>query len=238
MNSPLCLTTLLIAAVVVNAACGAGSSASTAGPAVSANEAEAKLRTIVLTAGDAGSGFAQDVERLQTNDQAAAARPDTDNARRQYADWGQILSYNVQFGPQSSADLVYTGKVARIMNTATLYQRADGASNALAFERSLSPSVIANILVNEGPGTTLSETQVVKDIAFPAKGDESFAWRLSGKATFESGLVTTFIADAIFVRAGAVTGAVIAVALGEQPDRATLTALVDRFVEHATAAQQ
>lgn len=230
--------TPLLAAAVLFGACGAGSSASTDPPAVSASEAGAKLKAIVLTAGDVGVGFAQDVERVQTNDQEAAARPDTDNARRQYADWGQILSYNVQYSATSGAALVYTGKTARVMNTATLYQTPEGASSALAFERSLSPSVIANILVNDGPGTKLSETQVVEDITFPAREDESFAWRLSGKATFDTGFVTTFVADAVFVRKGRVTGAVIAVSLGEQPDRVTLTALVDRFIEHATAAQQ
>ncbi|MDP9235868.1 MAG: hypothetical protein M3P30_00465 [Chloroflexota bacterium] len=230
--------TLLFAAVLLIAACGAGSSASTVAPPISSGEAEDQLKAIVLTAGDVGEGFTQDVERVQTNDNAAAARPDTDNARRQYADWGQVLSYNVQYGATSETGLVYTGSVARIMNTATLYQTPEGAGSALAFERSLSPSVIANILVNDGPGTRISETQVVKDITFPARGDESFAWRLSGKATFENGLVTTFVADAVFVRKGRVTGAVIAVALGEQPDRAKLSALVDRFIEHATDAQQ
>jgi hypothetical protein len=234
----LALNAVLLIAAVTPTACGGRSRASDAEPPVSAAEAEVTLKSIVLTQGDLGPDFVRDFELVQTNDAAAAARPDTDNARRQYAEWGQLLSYNVQYAATSESDLVYTGNVARVMNTATLFNTSDGASSSLAFERSLSPAVIANILVSDGPGAKISETQVVKDIAFPVKGDESFAWRLSGKATLDSGLVTAFVADVVFVRQGRATGNVIAVALGEQPDRGTLSALVDRFVEHAATAQQ
>jgi hypothetical protein len=73
-------------------------------------------------------------------------------------------------------------------------------------------------------------------MAFPSKGDESFAWRISGKATFEGGTTLNFIADTVFVRAGNISGSVTAVALGSPPDRAELERLVDRFVEKARAA--
>lgn len=219
------------------AACG-GDGASPAAAEISTESAKARLMRIVLTPDDLSSGFTQDVARVQTNEQAADARADTDNALRQFADWGQVLAYNVQYAAPADAQLVYTGEIARVMNTATLFQTADGASAALTFERGLSNTVIANVLVNEASGTKISGTQVMKDIAFPAKGDESFAWRLSGKATFEDGFVSAFVADAVFVREGNVIGSIIAVGLGERPDAKQFEALIDRFVEHARAAAQ
>jgi hypothetical protein len=227
---------LLACAAILLAACGSGAGTTPAASrTLSASAAEARLAKIVLTAADAGPGFTQEVARAQTNEDAANARPDTEAARRQYADWGQILAYNVQFGAPPGADLVFNGKTARVMNTATLFHTNDGASAALAYVRGLAPALIANFLVNEGAGTKISETQVVKGIEFPAAGDESFAWRISGKATFESGFTVNFVADTVFLRAGNLTGNVTAVALGQPPDRATLTALVDTFVQHAKA---
>jgi hypothetical protein len=76
----------------------------------------------------------------------------------------------------------------------------------------------------------------VKDIDFPAKGDESFAWRLSGKAVFADGFTINFVADAVYVRVGRVTGNVTAVALGQAPDRAALVALIDKFIARVKAA--
>jgi hypothetical protein len=224
---------VLIAAALTLGACGGGS---TSGPATTSAAAEALLSRVVLRAGDIGDGYTQDAARAQTNEDSAKARADTEEARRQYADWGQVLAYNVQFAAASTADLVFTGTPARVMNTATLYRTADGASAALAFAGGLAPQVVADFLVNDGEGTKISGTQVVKSADFPAKGDESFAWRLSGKAVFADGFTSTFIADAVFVRAGLVTGNVTAVALGEAPDRARLAGLVDAFVARVQAA--
>ncbi len=226
----------LACAAVLLAACGSGAAkAPAASPTLSASAAEARLAKIVLTATDAGPGFTQEVARTQTNEDAATARPDTETARQQYADWGQILAYNVQFGAPPGADLVFNGKTARVMNTATLFHTDDGAAAALAYVRGLAPALIANFLVNDGAGTKISETQVVKDIDVAAAGDESFAWRISGKATFASGFTVNFVADSVFLRVGSLTGNVTAVALGQPPERATLTALVNTFVQHAKA---
>ncbi len=221
---------LIASLALVSAACRGGDAT-----AVSGGDAAVRLRQVVLGADDIGGGFTQDTARLQTNADEANARPDTDNARRQYREWGQVLAYNVQYAAPEQANLVYNGRIARVMNIATLYETAGGATAAFAFTRGLSPSIIANVLANEGAGTKIEDTQAVKDVAFPAKGNESFAWRLSGKATFESGLVTAFVADTVFVRDGRVTGSITAVGLGEQPNQSQLEALVDRFVEHARA---
>ena len=202
---------------------------------MSASAAQGLLARMVLAPGDIGAGYVQDVARAQTNEESAKARPDTENARTQYADWGQVLAYNVQFAAPSSADLVYTGTAARVMNTATLYRSADGASAALAFAGGLAPQVVANFLVNDGAGTKISDTQVVEIADFPSKGDESFAWRVSGKAVFPDGFTSIFVADAVFVRVGRVTGNVTAVALGQALDRASLAALVDTFVARVKA---
>ncbi len=219
------------------AACGGGPTPATSSvPSMSASDAEAWLARVVLAPGDAGPGYTADVARSITNEDAAKARPDTDSARQQYADWGQVLAYNVQFGAPVSADLVFTGTAARVMNTATLYRDADGASAALASVGGLAPQVVANFLVNDGAGTKISETQVVKLTDFPPKGDESFAWRLSGKAVFADGFTVNFVADAVYVRIGRVMGNVTAVALGEPPERTRLTQLVDTFVSRAQAA--
>jgi hypothetical protein len=227
---------ILACALPVIAACGNGSS-SAAGPSITASEAEAWLARVVLAPGDAGPGYTAAVARTVTNDEAAKARPDTDSARRQYEDWGQILAYNVQFAAPQSAELVFTGKAARVMNTATLYRDADGASAALASVRQLAPDVVANFLVNDGAGTKISETQMITIHDFPAKGDESFAWRLSGKAVMADGFTVNFVADTVYVQVGRVMGNVTAVALGEPPERGRLTELVDTFVSRVRAAE-
>jgi hypothetical protein len=228
------LCSLVVGAI---AACGGGASSSTpdAPPALSASAAEARLKQIVLLPADAGGGLAQDRGTAETNDQLAKARPDTDNARSQYAEWGQVLQYHVQYSAPVTQDLVFSGKIARVMNTATIFQTPDGASAALAFIRGLAAPTVANFLVNDAEGTKISDTQVVKDITFPAKGDESFAWRLTGKATFTDGFTVTFVADAVFVRAGRVNGNVTAVAFGQAPKRDDVIALADKFVERAKA---
>jgi hypothetical protein len=225
---------VLACALPAMAACGGGSTSATAQPG--ASDAEAWLARVVLAPADAGPGYTADVARTLTNEESAKARPDTDSARRQYADWGQILAYNVQLAAPASADLVFTGAAARVMNTATLYRDADGASAALASVGDLAPDVVANFLVNDGDGTKISETQVIKIADFPAKGDESFAWRLSGKAVFADGFTVNFVADAVYVRIGRVMGNVTAVALGEPPERGRLTELVDTFVSRVRAA--
>lgn len=226
----MCAIMLLACTALVLSGCRGGDAR-----AVSEGDAAARLRQIVLGEDDIGGGFTQDFARIQTNADEASARPDTENARQQYRDWRQVLAYNVQYGAPENAALVYNGRIARVINIATVFEHADGAAAAFAFERALSPSVIANVLVNEAAGTRISDTQAVKDVAFAPKGDESFAWRLSGKATFESGLVATFIADTVFVREGRITGSVTAVGIGEQPNQSQLEALVNRFVEHARA---
>lgn len=199
-------------------------------------DAEARLKKAVLAADDIGAGYTLEVARVQTNEDAAISRPDTGNARRQHADWGQVLAYNVQFSPPAKTDLVFTSAVARLMNTATLFRSAEGADASLAYTRTLPPAVVANFLVNDGSGAKISATQVAIVDDFPAAGDESFAWRVSGKAAFEGGLDVTFVADAVFVRVGRLTGTVIVVGLGQEPNRAGVTALVNRFVERARAA--
>ncbi len=225
-------TVLILAAIcLLAAACSSSSNNSSAALAPAA--AEAQLKQIVLQPTDAGADFAQDQAVAQTNDDLAKARPDTEAARRQYADWGQVLQYNVQYSAPVAPDLVFSGKIARVMNTATLFASAGGAGSALAYTRGLPESTVANFLVNDAGGTKISDTQVVKDIAFPAKGDESFTWRITGKAMFPDGFTVVFVADAVFVRAGRVNGTVTAVAFGQAPKRDDVIALVDRFVERA-----
>jgi hypothetical protein len=217
-------------------ACKAGSPAAPASfPTISASDAKALLERIVLQTTDVGPGFTQTSATATSNDDLARARPDTDAAHQQYADWGQALQYNVQYSAPVTGDLVFSGEIARVMNTATLFRSAEGASSALAYVRNLSSSTVANFLVNDAAGTKISDTQVVKDIAFPTKGNESFAWRLTGKAVFADGFTVTFVADAVFVRAGRVTGNVTAVAFGQPPRRDDVTTLTDRFIERVKA---
>ena len=225
---------ILACALPVLAACGGGSTSATSQPA--ASDAEAWLARVVLAPGDIGPGYTTDIARSITNEEAAKARPDTDSARRQYADWGQILAYNVQFATPASAELVFTGTAARVMNTATLFRDANGAASALASVGELAPDVVANFLVNDSVGTKISETQVIDIADIGAKGDESFAWRLSGKAVFADGFTVNFVADSVYVRVGRVTGNVTAVALGEPPERARLVEMVDTFVSRVRAA--
>jgi len=228
------LTFLTITAIcLLAAACTSSSNNNSA--SISPAAAESQLKQIVLQAADASTDFAQDQAIVQTNDDLAKARPNTEAARRQYADWGQVLQYNVQYSVPVAPDLVFSGKIARIMNTATLFVSQDGATAALGYTRGLPAPTVANFLVNDAGGTNISDTQIVKDIAFPAKGDESFAWRITGKATFPDGFTVVFVAEAVFVRAGRVNGNVTAVAFGQAPKRDDVIALVDKFVERARA---
>jgi hypothetical protein len=204
-------------------------------PSISRAVAEAQLREIVLTLDDLGDEYAQDVAGIVTNEQAAQARPDTAAAERQYEAWGQVLSYNVQFSRNALGDVLNTPQHARVMNNATIYNDAEGAATAMVYLRSLPVDLLENILTNEGAGARITDTQVQRDIPFPARGDELYALRASGKATIGDRLTISFVADAVFVRAGNVNGVIIAVALGDTPDRAGLERLVDRFVEKARA---
>lgn len=217
-------------------ACGGGDGGAQ-GTVISDGDAETRLARIVLQPTDVGAEYTQDAARAQTNEDAANARPDTENARQQYADWGQVLQYNVQYAAPAEAEVVFNAKIARVMNTATYYHSVEGAGAALAYTRDLPATTVANFLVDESDGTKITETQVVKDIAFPSKGDDSYAWRLTGKAIFENGFTVNFVADSIFLRAGRINGNVTAVALGQAPDRAAVTALVDAFLARAQAAE-
>src|SRR6185503_13880080 len=100
------------------------------------------------------------------------ARADTEQAREQYKDWGQLLAYNVQFAPPPSSDLVFSGRTARIMSTVTLFDDDDGGAASLDYLVSLSEQRIADVLHNDGAGTRLDEIQVQKDLEFPPSGDQ------------------------------------------------------------------
>ena len=210
-------------------ACGGGASR------LSLEQAQQRLQRIVLSAPDIGDGYGQDVARFVSDEDAAKARPDSEAARRQYAEWGQVLAYNVQYAAAGSAT-VFSGDTARVMNTATIFNAEKGANDAFAYVRSLPNTVVANFLVDDASGTRISDVQATKDIEFAEKGDDSFAWRLSGKATFASGETVTFVADSVFVRAGRVIGNVTSVALGNAPERAQLERFVDTFVARAVSA--
>src|SRR5438105_3811181 len=217
-------------AVALTQACGSGAAR------LSEKQAEQRLPRMVLSASDIGEGYGQDVARFVSDEDAANARPDSDVARRQYAQWGQVLAYNVQYAAPDASAAVFSGDVARVMNTATMFNKADGAAAAFEYVRSLPDSVVANFLVNDAAGTRIRDVQATKDIEFTAKGDDSFAWRLSGKATFASGVTVTFVADSVFVRTGRVMGNVTSVALGNAPQRQQLEELVDMFVARAISA--
>src|SRR5438105_13979498 len=134
-------------AVALMQACGSGA------PRLSEKEAEQSLPRMVLSASDIGEGYGEDVARFVSDEDAANARPDSDVARRQYAQWGQVLAYNVQYAaPEASAD-VFSGDTARVMNTATIFNSQEGTAAAFAYVRSLPDSVVANFLVNDAAGT-------------------------------------------------------------------------------------
>jgi hypothetical protein len=229
------VTCVLAAAACSNGNRNATGSATTPAAPISAGDAAAVLKRVVLSVDDVGSGMRAGTSRAETNEQLAQARADTQFARDQYAAWGQALTYSVQYNATGAQRLVDTGRFTRVANTATLFQDASGASTQLLYVRSQSEDRLANAVTNDGAGTRIADAQVTKDLAFSAKGDESFAWRIAGKATFEGGTTQTFITDTVFVRIGNITGSVTAVSLGAPPDRAELERLVDRFVEKARA---
>ncbi len=228
-------TMLLIPLVALGAACG-GDDDPPAQPTLSAAAAETALEALVLKASDIGDDYTQDTANFQTNEQAALARPDTDNARTQFEEWGQVLSYNVQYAAPPTADLIFNAKTARMMNTVTLFRTPEGATESLTFLRDLPTETIETLLDEDDGSTQLSDTIVTKDIEFVAKGDESFAWRVTGKATLPDGFVVNYVADVVYVRSGSTTGNVITVALGQPPDRTELEGLVDLFLTRAAAS--
>jgi hypothetical protein len=239
------LCSLLLGAIVAShmailTACSNGNRNATDAPGatespVTVAAAEALLKRIVLSSDDVGANMTEASARIHTNDQLAEARADTDFARGQYDAWGQVLTYAVQFDAAQTRRLVDTGKPTRISNTATVFHDETGASTQLIYVRAQSEERLANAVTHEGAGTRIVDAQVTKDLAFPDKGAESFAWRISGKATFETGTTLNFISDTVFVRVGNITGSVTAVGLGSPPDRATLERLVDRFIEKIRA---
>jgi hypothetical protein len=234
-------TAFLILLAIAGALTGCSGSSAAKAPTATATgtaaQAEQQLKQVVLQQADVGTGFTQDVARVLTNDDAAQARPDTQQALRQYAEWHQVLAYNVGYSAPPTPGLVFNAKTARITNSATLFGDADGAAAALAYARDLPSQTVADFLINDGAGTKISDTQVVKDLDFPAVGDESFAWRVSGKATFSNGYSVNFVADAVFVRVGHIDGSVLATALGAAPERDQLEAFVAKFVRNARAHQ-
>ena len=224
-------------ALTLLGACNSGSNAAQPTATLTPKQAEHQLKQAVLQPDDLPAGFKLDVERALSNEVAAQARPDTDQAIRQYTTWGQVLLYNVQYSAPPAPTLVFNAQTARVTNSATLFASPEGATAALDYTRNLAPDTVANFLVNEGAGTKITDTQVVKDLAFPAKGDETFAWRISGKATFANGFAVNFVADAVFMRVGRIDGAVMTTALGAAPERDQLETFVDRFVQRARSAQ-
>ena len=225
-------------ALLAGAACSGGGDDAppTPTPRPQLTEAEARplLQAMILQPADIGSDYTGSGS-FQTNEDAAAARPDADNARQQIRDWQQVLTYRVQYNAPANADLLFNAKTAQVMNTATLYNSSDGASQSLAFLQSLTEDAVAQFLSAGGGDTKLTETKVKKDVEFPAKGDESFLWRVSGKATLASGLTVNYVADAVFVRFGRVTGNVTTIALGQPPDHTELEKLVDLFLSRTQA---
>jgi hypothetical protein len=216
----------VVVLVLASAACG-GSPA----------DAESVLQRVVLQPGDAGDGYTQDSARVITNEDAARARPDTRQAGEQYDAWRQQLRYTVELAAPPESVAVFSTGAARIINSAALYDDAEGAAAGLAWLRGLDAAVLADTLHSEGEGTGITDTQAspIDDLA--AFGDESFGLRVSGKATFGTSLTSAFVADTVFVRAGRITGNVTVVALGQAPRRDVLLALVERFVERARSEQ-
>lgn len=203
-----------------------------------AESPQSRLERIVLQPVDAGEGYARVEARAITNEEAARARPDTAQAREQYDAWGQLLRYTVQLAPPPEAVALFSPEIARIINSATLFEDEQGATASFAWTRQLSTELLADVVVSEGAGTQITDTQATRMEDVPVLGDESFALRISGKATFEDGLTTAFVADTVFVRIDRATGSVTAVALGQAPRREEVLALVDRFVERARGEQE
>jgi len=207
-------------------------------PTIDAAQAGRLLDSMVLRQDDIGAEYERALDRTTTNEQAALLRPDTANARQQFQAWGRVLGRDVQYNAPASAELLFQNKTARLNNSATLYTTADGASASLVFVRALPEEAVAAFIQQPGEGGgTLSETRVEKDIAFSAVGDESFAWRITGKFTFPDGFTVNYVADALFLRVDRVAGSVITIALGQPPDRAQLEALAGTFVENVRAAR-
>jgi hypothetical protein len=226
---------VLLAAALITGCDGGNGAVSEGSASISLAGAESILRSVALAAADIGPAYAADVERTQTNEQSARARPDAEAALRQFEEWRQLLAFNAQYSPPTLTDVLYTPQFARVLHSVTLFDSAFGAASALAYLRSLSADLLADVLTDEGAGTQIIDTQVMKDIAFPPKGDESFAWRVRGTAHFSDQLTINFVADTVFVRSGNINASVTAVALGRAPDRGELVRLVDRFVEKAAS---
>ena len=217
-------------------ACGGGDG-DDAEPTVSPDDARVMLQSVAMKPEDLPDDYVQDINRFQTNEQAAEARPDTDVASQQFSDWGQVLSYNVQYAAPPTIELVTNGKTARVMHTATVFQTPDGATQSLEFIRGLSEDTVQQVIeAGSGEGSTISDVKVTKDIEFVPKGDESFAFRAAGVASFADGVVVNFTADALVMRVGRMSTQIITVALGQPPIREELEEHADTFVARAQAA--
>ena len=224
--------------LVVLAGCGGDGNGNDDAATVTPDEARAFLQSVIISPDDIPDDYTQDANRFQTNDEAAEARPDTEIARQQFRDWGQVLAYNVQYAAPPNIELITNGKTARVMHTATVFQTPEGAAQSLEFFRGLSEETLQDVINSDsGEGTVISDAKVTKDIEFTPKGDESTAFRVAGVATLENGLVVNFVADALAMRVDNVTTTIVTVALGQPPIRSELEQFADTFVERVRSAR-
>jgi hypothetical protein len=224
----------LICGALLVAACGGDDDEAAAEP-LTDDEAGAMLSRVVIGAGDVADEYTQSQDGVRTNEELAEARPDTDTARQQYADWGQVISYAVTHNAPPDADLLFTDKSAMISSNATYFETDEGAAASLEFLESLSPEIIAAVLEMSGGDTQLSNVIVTKGMEFPPKGDESFAWEVEGLVTLPDGLQLNFTAHTVFARLGNVTVQMTTTTVGGPPNREELEGFVDLVLERVAA---
>jgi hypothetical protein len=217
---------LAVGAMALGSACGGGEEGGQAGPTPAATpaladraELEALLKSMVLGLEDLPSGFTLQEEKFETNGEAAVDYPDgMEQGLADYARWGRLLGYQATYARGVSLATVVTGETIIMMVGATLCEKPEGASEAMAKskDRLLDPEEQAKFLEEfkkENPDWTDPQ---FAPMSFADVGDDTFAYQLTGKVgSAESGLEVTAIVQFVVVRRGRAIGTVATSAVQE-----------------------
>ena len=215
---------LAMGAMALGSACGGGEEEGQAGPTPAATlaladraELEALLKSMVLGSEDLPSGFTLQGEKFETNEEAAVDYPDgMEQGLADYARWGRLLGYQASYSTGVSLATLMTGGTIYIMVGTTLYEKPEGASEAMveSKDRLLDPEERAKLLEEFKKDNPDWKDPQLAPMSFVDVGDDTFAYQLTGTVGGgESGVEVTVVGQFVVVRRGRAIGTVAASAV-------------------------
>jgi hypothetical protein len=210
--------------MALGSACGGGEEGGQAGPTPAATpaladraELEALLKSMVLGSEDLPSGFTLQEEKFETNEEAAVDYPDgVEQGLADYARWGRLLGYQASYSTGVSLATLMTGGTIYIMVGTTLYEKPEGASEAMADakDRVLDTEERAKLLEEFKKENPDWKDAQLAPMSFADVGDDTFAYQLTGTVSGgESGVEVTVVGQFVVVRRERAIGTVAASAV-------------------------